>query len=100
MLESVWFLARSVDPPEPPVPAHVLVVLDRGPYTVEGELALIREHRLTVLVTKDSGGSMTTAKLAAARRAGLRVIMVDRPPLPSGLGLTQSVADAADWAQG
>ncbi|GGQ30911.1 cobalt-precorrin-6A reductase [Streptosporangium pseudovulgare] len=95
-----WFLARSVDPPEPPVPANVHVILSRGPYTVEGELALIRDHRLGVLVTKDSGGSMTTAKLVAARRAGIRVIMVDRPPPPPDQLCVGTVAEAADWAQG
>lgn len=99
-VSGAWFLARSVDPPEPPVPANVHVILGRGPYTVEGELALIREHRLGVLVTKDSGGAMTTAKLVAGRTAGLQVIMVDRPPLPPGLRCADSVAEAADWAQG
>ncbi|WP_214324654.1 cobalt-precorrin-6A reductase [Nonomuraea sediminis] len=99
-LPGVWLLARSVDPPEPPVPGNVRVLLDRGPYTLEGELALIREHRLDVLVTKDSGGSMTTAKLDAARELGLRVIMVDRPPPPAGVRLVDTVAEAAAWAQG
>ncbi|MFI0374048.1 cobalt-precorrin-6A reductase [Actinomadura sp. 1N219] len=96
----VWFLARSVDPPEPPVPSNVRVLLSRGPYTVDGERALIREHRLDVLVTKDSGGAMTRAKLAAARDAGLPVIMVDRPPVPGGVAETGDAAAAARWAQG
>ncbi|MGP4102404.1 cobalt-precorrin-6A reductase [Nonomuraea sp. KM90] len=95
-----WLLARSVDPPEPPVLPNVHVLLDRGPYTVAGELALIREHRLDVLVTKDSGGPMTTAKLVAAREAGLPVIMVDRPPLPAGARLVDTVAAAVSWVQG
>ncbi|MEU7835013.1 cobalt-precorrin-6A reductase [Nonomuraea sp. NPDC049129] len=99
-LAGVWLLARSVDPPEPPVPPHVHVLLDRGPYTVEGELALIREHRLDVLVTKDSGGRLTAAKLVAARELGLPVIMVDRPPLPTGVRLVETVNAAALWAQG
>jgi precorrin-6A/cobalt-precorrin-6A reductase len=99
-LGGVWFLARSVDPPEPPLPANALVVLDRGPYTVEGERALIREHRLDVLVTKDSGGRMTTAKLVAARELGLPVIMVNRPPLPSGVHQVDTVAAALTWLHG
>jgi precorrin-6A/cobalt-precorrin-6A reductase len=99
-LPGVWLLARSVDPPEPPVPDNVRVLLDRGPYTVEGELALIRDHRLDVLVTKDSGGRLTAAKLVAARELGLPVIMVDRPPLPPGVRLVDTVAAAAAWAQG
>ncbi|MGW4960642.1 cobalt-precorrin-6A reductase [Nonomuraea sp. NPDC004186] len=99
-LAGMWLLARSVDPPEPPIPDHVHVLLDRGPYTVDGERALIREHRLDVLVTKDSGGPMTTAKLVAARELGLPVIMVDRPPLPPGVRLVETAAEAAAWAQG
>jgi precorrin-6A/cobalt-precorrin-6A reductase len=99
-LPGVWFLARCVDPPEPPPPRNVHVLLDRGPYTVEGERALIREHRLDVLVTKDSGGSMTMAKLVAARELGLRVIMVDRPPPPAGVRCVTTVAAAAAWATG
>ncbi|WP_149263182.1 cobalt-precorrin-6A reductase [Actinomadura sp. K4S16] len=95
-----WFLARSVDPPEPPVPSNVHVLLARGPYTVDGERALIREHRLDVLVTKDSGGAMTRAKLTAAREAGLPVVMVDRPALPAGVRSTADAAAAAAWAQG
>ncbi|WP_339153847.1 cobalt-precorrin-6A reductase [Actinomadura luteofluorescens] len=96
----VWFLARSVDPPEPPVPPNVRVLLARGPYTVDGERALICEHRLDVLVTKDSGGAMTRAKLTAAREDGLPVVMVDRPALPGGVEATGDVAAAAAWAQG
>ncbi|MGW5680673.1 cobalt-precorrin-6A reductase [Nonomuraea sp. NPDC003754] len=96
-LSGMWFLARSVDPPEPPVPANVHVVLARGPYTVEGERALIREHRLDVLVTKDSGGEMTTAKLTAAAELGLPVVVVRRPPLPEDAVLVETVAAAVAW---
>lgn len=67
---------------------------------MDGEHALIREHRLDVLVTKDSGGAMTRAKLTAARNAGLPVVMVDRPPLPEGVRTVDDVAAAARWAQG
>jgi precorrin-6A/cobalt-precorrin-6A reductase len=95
-----WFLARSVDPPEPPVPSNVHVLLARGPYTVDGELMLIREHRLDVLVTKDSGGAMTRAKLTAAREADMPVIMVDRPPFPEGVRTADDAATAAAWVQG
>ncbi|GAA1856560.1 cobalt-precorrin-6A reductase [Pseudonocardia ailaonensis] len=80
----LWFLLRSVDPPEPPVPQRLVSILDRGPFTVEGELAVMREHAVDVVVTKDSGGSLTAAKLTAARQRGLPVIVVDRPPLPPG----------------
>lgn len=74
-----WFLIRCVDPPEDPLPPHCEVLLDRGPYTVEGELALIDHHEIDVVVTKDSGGDHTRAKLDAARTRELPVIVVRRP---------------------
>ncbi|NIH78962.1 precorrin-6A/cobalt-precorrin-6A reductase [Amycolatopsis viridis] len=93
------FLARCVDPPEPPLPPRLEVLLDRGPYTVEGETALLREHRIDVLVTKDSGGAMTTAKLVAARQEGVPVVVVRRPPRPPGppAPTVADVAAALDW---
>ena len=62
-LSTVWFLVRCIDPPEPPLPPHCEVLLDRGPYACEGELALIDRFGLDLLVTKDSGGALTAAKL-------------------------------------
>ncbi|HVW41549.1 MAG TPA: cobalt-precorrin-6A reductase [Amycolatopsis sp.] len=77
-----WFLVRCVDPPRPPLPPKIEILLDRGPYTVAGESALLRGHRIDVLVTKDSGGEMTTAKLVAAREQGIPVVIVRRPERP------------------
>ncbi|MBO3749639.1 cobalt-precorrin-6A reductase [Streptosporangiaceae bacterium NEAU-GS5] len=96
-LDELWFLVRSVDPPDPPIPANMRVLLDRGPYSLEGERALIGEHRLDVLVTKDSGGQMTMAKLAAAREFGLPVVMVDRPAPPAGVPTVETVDQAVAW---
>ena len=76
------FLVRTVEPPDGPIPPRMTLVLDRGPYTVEGESALMRDHGIGLLVTKNSGGAMTAAKLRAARDLGVRVLMVQRPPLP------------------
>ena len=88
-MPDAWFLVRCIDPPEPPLPARCEVLLDRGPYTLEGELDLLDRHRIDVLVTKDSGGSLTAAKLDAARTRGLPVIVVRRPARPE----TPAVAD-------
>jgi precorrin-6A/cobalt-precorrin-6A reductase len=91
------FLVRAVDPPDGAVPPRMTLVLDRGPYTVEGESALMREHGIGLLVTKNSGGPMTAAKLEAARDLGVRILMVRRPPLPEGTAAVTTVADAVRW---
>jgi precorrin-6A/cobalt-precorrin-6A reductase len=96
-LGDAFFLIRCVDAPDPAaLPPHHAVVLDRGPFTLDGELALIDEHALDVLVTKDSGGDMTGAKLAAARARGLPVIVVARPPRPATQAV-QTVEEALAW---
>jgi precorrin-6A/cobalt-precorrin-6A reductase len=97
-LDGMWFLVRSVDPPDPPLPAAMSLLLDRGPYTVDGELELLRRYRIDVLVTKDSGGSMTSAKLAAARAEGIPVLLAARQPLPAGVtSVVSTVEDAVAW---
>jgi precorrin-6A/cobalt-precorrin-6A reductase len=88
------FLIRCVDPPSGPMPSRAQVLLDRGPFTVAGERALMQEHRIDVLVTKDSGGSLTSAKLAAAREEEVRVLVVRRPPLPAGVEAVETAAAA------
>jgi precorrin-6A/cobalt-precorrin-6A reductase len=95
-----WFVIRCVDPPEPPLPGRHELILDRGPYTVDGELELIDRHRVDLIVTKDSGGSLTVAKLDAARERGLPVIVVRRPPRAGGPGSTSvtEVGEALEWA--
>ncbi|MDG4797123.1 cobalt-precorrin-6A reductase [Micromonospora sp. WMMD1082] len=96
-LTGLWFLARVVDAPAGPVPAHVRLLRSRGPYTVDGELDLIRAHRIDVLVTKDSGGPLTEAKLAAARRLGLPVLMIDRPAAIASSTAVATVEQALGW---
>ncbi len=91
------FLVRTVDPPDGRTPPRMTLILDRGPYTVGGESALMREHRVGLLVTKNSGGTMTAAKLQAARDLGVQVIMVRRPPLPPGSAVVATVAEALRW---
>jgi precorrin-6A/cobalt-precorrin-6A reductase len=93
-------LLRTVDPPEPPLPARTTVVLERGPFTLDDELALMREHAVDVVVTKDSGGGMTAAKLTAARQLGIPVVLVRRPPVPDGVPVVATVEQARDWVLG
>ncbi|MFF4962859.1 cobalt-precorrin-6A reductase [Streptomyces sp. NPDC001222] len=93
-LTDLHFVVRSVEPPGPPLPPHTDVLLARGPFTVEDETALLREHRIEVLVTKDSGGAATAAKLTAAREQGVPVVVVRRPPLPEGVTAVPDVPTA------
>lgn len=90
-------LVRAVDPPDAPLPAGTTLVLARGPFSLADETALLREHEVDVVVTKDSGGHMTEAKLIAARELGLPVVLVRRPPLPPGVATVATVEDAVSW---
>ncbi|WBO62531.1 cobalt-precorrin-6A reductase [Streptomyces camelliae] len=95
-LRDLHFVVRSVEPPEPPMPPDTELVLARGPFTVAEETELLRTHRIDVLVTKDSGGEATAAKLTAARELGLPVVVVRRPPLPPGVTAVPDVADVLE----
>lgn len=96
--DDAWFLVRCVERPGPPLPPRHLLLLDRGPYTVPGELALFDGHRIDLVVTKDSGGRQTAAKLDAARERGLPAIVVRRPPRPD-VATVSTVPEALAWAR-
>jgi precorrin-6A/cobalt-precorrin-6A reductase len=95
-LHDLWFLVRTIDPPAPPLPPAMQLLLDRGPYAEESERTLMRRHRVDVLVTKNSGGSATAPKLDAARSLRLPVVMVRRPPTPEGAPVLDSVEAVLD----
>ncbi|MFK0288980.1 cobalt-precorrin-6A reductase [Streptomyces sp. NPDC090442] len=98
-LTDQWFLVRSVDAPEPPHPPRMTTLLDRGPFTLDGERELLRRHRIDVLVTKDSGAAATAPKLAAAREAGVPVVVVQRPPVPEGVPVAAEPDAAVEWVR-
>ncbi|MDZ5660995.1 cobalt-precorrin-6A reductase [Nocardioides sp. S-58] len=97
-------VARVVDPPTIEVPDPWTVLLDRGPYTLAGELELLGEHAVDVLVTKDSGGTYTWPKMQAAGQLGVPVVVVRRRGArPDGSDPVESVPDAAGalrWLRG
>jgi precorrin-6A/cobalt-precorrin-6A reductase len=98
---AAWFLIRAVTVPDAALlPPHHQLVLSRGPYRYDDELSLLGEHRIDALVTKNSGGDMTRAKLDAAAALNVPVLMVARPALPAGAKVVGSVQDAADWVTG
>ena len=91
------YVIRSVDAPAPAsLPPRTVVLTARGPFAEPQEHALLLEQKITVLVTKNSGGGATAAKLAAARSLGLEVVMILRPLLPEASEVTDAGA-ALDW---
>ncbi|WP_406121981.1 cobalt-precorrin-6A reductase [Streptomyces canus] len=98
-LTELHFVIRSVELPGPPMPPHTEVLLARGPFTVADESTLLYDHCIDVLVTKDSGGAATSAKLTAARELALPVVVVRRPPLPDGVTCVQDVAGVQRWLE-
>jgi precorrin-6A/cobalt-precorrin-6A reductase len=94
-----WFLVRTIDPPEAlrALPSHRLI-LARGPFGVADEIALMRSERIDTLVTKNSGGAATEAKIEAARVLGIEVIIVERPA-PEDYPVFEAVDDVLAWME-
>ena len=84
-LQNIWFLMRMIDPPQtnsltPPG----LIVYDKGPFHLENEKEILSQYSIDTIVSKNSGGNATYAKIIAARQLGIKVIMVKRPLIPPG----------------
>jgi precorrin-6A/cobalt-precorrin-6A reductase len=94
--EGTHFVVRSIEVPEPLPLVDATVITARGPFTVGAEAKLLASHRIDTLVTKNSGADATAAKLAAAREAGVRVVMVRRPDPPPG-PVVETVDEALSW---
>lgn len=93
------YVLRSVEAPAPEeLPPRVELITARGPFKLEDEKALLAAHAIDVIVTKNSGGTATSAKLDAARALGLPVIVVERPELPEAPSV-ETVEDALLWLE-
>ena len=96
-LHNVWFLIRSIDPPSPNIVLpNGITVLDRAPFTIAQEKQLMLDHTIDTVVSKNSGGDATYAKIVAARELEISIVMVQRSPTPP----VEQVADvegAIDW---
>ena len=91
------YVVRSVEPIMPPLGVpHAVYITGRGPFAEADERALIAQHRVEVIVAKNSGGPAAYSKIAAARALGLPVIMPRRPALPD-VDAVATVDDAVAW---
>lgn len=95
---ATWYLVRAIELPDPMPLPRAEVVLSRGPFSLDAEVAIMRTHRIDTLVTKNSGGDAAAAKLAAARTLGIEVVMIARPPTvgPSVATTEEAIA----WCRG
>ena len=91
-----WFLIRAIEQPAGPLPARHEMLLARGPFRLDDELALLRERAIDVVVSKNRGGAATSAKIDAARELGLPVVLVSRPARPAA-PTVESVAAVLTW---
>ncbi len=84
-VRDIWFLMRAINPPQPNAPLpQGKVLLSRGPFALADERSLLMQYEIGAIVTKNSGGDATYAKIVAARELKIPVVMVQRPSMPVG----------------
>jgi precorrin-6A/cobalt-precorrin-6A reductase len=96
-LDDIWFLMRMIDRPEAniPIPQGQLL-LERGPFSLADERELLQQYQIEAIVSKNSGGEATYAKIIAARELNLPVVMVKRPAIPKS-DRVSDVENALKW---
>ena len=77
--EKAWFLARAIDAPSADLPPQVELILKRGPFELDDEVQMLRQNCINLIVSKNSGGTATYAKIEAARALRIPVVMIARP---------------------
>lgn len=99
-LGDLWFLMRAIERPLPdaPMPPGKFLA-ERGPFSLESERSLLQDYRIGAIVSKNSGGDATYAKIIAARELGIPVVIVRRPPMPPGVRVGD-VDSALQWLSG
>ncbi|MBR0815758.1 cobalt-precorrin-6A reductase [Bradyrhizobium diazoefficiens] len=90
------YTLRFVDPPEAPLPFAADVIVSRGPFSLGGELEMMRARGIAWIVARNSGGDGARAKIDAARMLGLPVVMISRPELPERRRV-ESVTEVMQW---
>jgi precorrin-6A/cobalt-precorrin-6A reductase len=92
-----FYLIRSVDPVEPPLPLPpVSYLIDRGPFNETDDRALMRTHAIDAVIAKNSGGAASYGKIVAARALSIDVFMLRRPAAPDGPAV-ETVDEVMAW---
>jgi precorrin-6A/cobalt-precorrin-6A reductase len=97
-LSNLWFLMRSIDPPDSMAMPPGELILARGPFSVAAERELLLQHQIGAIVSKNSGGAATYAKIVAGRELGLPVVMIDRPKSLASDRASQ-IPEALQWLE-
>jgi precorrin-6A/cobalt-precorrin-6A reductase len=93
------YIARTIDPPgDVALPPDIRLLVARGPFDREAETTLLAHEKIELLVSKNSGGAATYAKIEAARHLGIPVVMVARPDKPGGHAV-ESAEAAVIWLE-
>ena len=92
-------LVRVVEPPALTLPDAWTLIISRGPYHYQEERQLMIEYSIDTLITKDSGGAHTEAKLEAAHDLALQVLIIQRPAPTGGVTTARTVDQAVTWIQ-
>ncbi|MEM7726589.1 MAG: cobalt-precorrin-6A reductase [Cyanobacteria bacterium P01_A01_bin.45] len=96
-LPNIWFLMRLIEPPQN---NHIiprgLMIFEKGSFNLNNELQLLSKYQIDTVVSKNSGGDATYPKIAAARSLGVKVVMINRPPLPTGEKVT-TIQEVIQW---
>ncbi|WP_413175703.1 cobalt-precorrin-6A reductase [Anabaena azotica] len=96
-LQELWFLMRMIDQPNADIVTPPgMTLCDRGPFNLENEREILNHHQIDTIVSKNSGGNATYPKIIAAREMGIKVVMVNRPPIPPGEQVPD-VESAVKW---
>ncbi len=98
-VEGVYLLMRVAEAPQGPPLSGADWIVGRGPFRDADELRLLRDRRIDVVVSRNSGGTATAGKIAAARRLAIPVIMIDRP-MPEPGPCTLTIEETIEWIAG
>lgn len=94
------FLLIRVIEPSVTLPSlrNARIISGKPPFTLEEERALMTENRIDTLISKESGGQATEAKLLAADELDVKAILIRRPAPPTG-NTVATPDEAFQWIQ-